>query len=48
MLDVVPVVIATGETHSLQDFVAEAFAAVNLDWRDYVDTDPALMRPTLR
>lgn len=39
-------VIATGETHSLQDFVAEAFAAVNLDWREHVDTDPALMRPT--
>lgn len=39
-------VIATGETHALQDFVAEAFAAVNLDWRDHVDTDPALMRPT--
>jgi len=39
-------VIATGETHSLQDFVAEAFAAVNLDWRDHVDTDPALMRPS--
>ena len=39
-------VIATGETHSLQDFVAEAFATLNLDWRDYVDTDPALMRPT--
>lgn len=39
-------VIATGETNSLQDFVAEAFTAVNLDWRNHVDTDPALMRPT--
>ena len=39
-------VIATGETHPLQDFVAEAFAAVDLDWRDHVDNDPALMRPT--
>lgn len=39
-------VIATGETHTLQDFVATAFAAVDLDWRDHVDTDPALMRPT--
>jgi len=38
-------VIATGETHALQDFIAEAFAAVNLDWRDHVDSDPALMRP---
>lgn len=39
-------VIATGETHALQYFVAEAFAAVNLDWHDHVDIDPALMRPT--
>lgn len=39
-------VIATGETNSLQDFVAEAFTAVNLDWHKHVNTDPALMRPT--
>lgn len=39
-------VIATGETHALQYFAAEAFAAVNLDWHDHVDIDPALMRPT--
>ena len=39
-------VIATGETNSLQDFVAETFAAVNLDWRNHVDTDPGLRRPT--
>ena len=39
-------VIATGETHPLQDFVTEAFNAVGLDWRDHVDSDPALMRPT--
>lgn len=39
-------VIATGEANSLQDFVAEAFAVVDLDWRDYVSSDPALFRPT--
>ena len=39
-------VIASGETHSLEDFVAAAFNAVNLDWREHVDTDQALMRPT--
>ena len=39
-------VIATGETHSLQDFVAAAFTAVNLDWHKHVDIDPALMRPS--
>lgn len=39
-------VIATGETHSLQDFVAATFAHVGLDWRDHVDSDPALRRPS--
>jgi GDPmannose 4,6-dehydratase len=39
-------IIATGETHPLEDFVAEAFKAVGLDWRDHAETDPALMRPT--
>lgn len=39
-------VIATGETHPLQDFVIEAFKAVGLDWRDHVKTDAALMRLT--
>jgi len=27
-------------------FIAEAFAAVNLDWHDHVDIDPVLMRST--
>ena len=39
-------IIATGQTQALGAFVKEAFAAVNLDWRDHVDTDPTLMRPT--
>ena len=39
-------VIATGTTRSLQDFVQIAFSAVGLDWREYVDEDPALLRPT--
>ena len=39
-------VIATGETRPLKDFVAEAFKAVGLDWRDHAETDTALMRPT--
>ncbi|WOO42911.1 GDP-mannose 4,6-dehydratase [Rubellicoccus peritrichatus] len=37
-------VIATGESHSVQDFVSEAFAAVDLDWRDYVTFDQRLIR----
>lgn len=39
-------VIATGETNRLEDFVAEAFRLVGLDWRKHVETDPALLRPT--
>ena len=39
-------VIATGHTSSLQDFVAEAFAAVGLDWQRHVVQDPKLMRPS--
>lgn len=38
-------VIATGETHSVEEFVAEAFGWVDLDWRRYVRTDPAFVRP---
>jgi GDPmannose 4,6-dehydratase len=38
-------VLATGETHSVQEFAAAAFAEVGLDWGDYVVQDPQLMRP---
>ena len=39
-------VVATGQANSLEAFVAEAFAAVNLEWRDHVDCDRELFRPT--
>jgi GDPmannose 4,6-dehydratase len=39
-------VIATGETNSLEEFVAEAFRRVGLDWREHVEIDPSLYRPT--
>lgn len=39
-------VIATGESSSLEDFVAAAFAEVGLDWRDHVAVDASLLRPT--
>jgi GDPmannose 4,6-dehydratase len=39
-------VVATGETHTLEEFVAEAFNCVGLDWRDHVVTDPTLLRPS--
>ena len=38
-------VIATGETHSVRDFLEEAFARVGLDWRVYVEIDPNYYRP---
>lgn len=39
-------VIATGETHSVEEFVVEAFKYVGIDnWRDYVEFDPNLLRP---
>jgi GDPmannose 4,6-dehydratase len=38
-------VIGTGETHTVQEFVELAFAHVGLDWRQYVVTDPRLVRP---
>jgi GDPmannose 4,6-dehydratase len=39
-------VIATGQTHSLQEFVMAAFATVGLDWRRYVEIDDRLRRPS--
>jgi GDPmannose 4,6-dehydratase len=39
-------VIATGESYPLSRFVELAFTAVGLDWRDHVQADPALLRPT--
>ena len=38
-------VVATGETHSVREFVELAFSHVGLDYRDYVATDPTLFRP---
>jgi GDPmannose 4,6-dehydratase len=38
-------VIATGQTHSVREFVQEAFAHVGLDWQRHVVTDPSLIRP---
>jgi GDPmannose 4,6-dehydratase len=39
-------VIATGETHSLKDFVAGCFSCFGLDWRNHVVTGDAFRRPT--
>lgn len=39
-------VIATGHTITLEQFVARTFDCVGLDWRDHVDSDPGLLRPS--
>lgn len=39
-------VIATGETHSVREFLDEAFTLVNRDWKDFVEIDERYMRPT--
>jgi GDPmannose 4,6-dehydratase len=38
-------VVATGENHSVQEYVEMAFAHVDLDWKQYVKQDEAFMRP---
>ncbi len=39
-------VIATGETHSVREFLDEAFSYVGLDWKKYVKIDKRYLRPT--
>jgi GDPmannose 4,6-dehydratase len=39
-------VIATGETHSVREFLDEAFGYLELDWKKYVEIDPRYFRPT--
>jgi len=39
-------VIATGETHSVREFLDEVFGYLDLDWRAYVEIDPQYFRPT--
>jgi GDPmannose 4,6-dehydratase len=39
-------VAATGEAHSVREFLEEAFSYVNLDWQEHVEIDPQYFRPT--
>jgi len=39
-------VIATGETHSVREFLDEVFGYLDLDWKKYVEIDPRYLRPT--
>jgi GDPmannose 4,6-dehydratase len=38
-------VIATGENYSVRDFLDEAFGYLDLDWKEFVETDPRYYRP---
>jgi len=39
-------IVATGRTYALQDLVKEVFSCLDLDWREHVELNPALLRPT--
>ena len=39
-------VVATGQTHSVREFVEAAFGLVGLDWREHVAVDTRYLRPT--
>jgi len=39
-------VVATGETHSVREFLECAFKYAGLDWKKYVEIDPRYFRPT--
>jgi GDPmannose 4,6-dehydratase len=39
-------VLGTGESHSVEELLEEAFAYVNMDWRNHVAFDPRYLRPT--
>jgi len=39
-------VIGTGESHSVREFLEEAFSYAGLDWKDYVEIDSRYFRPT--
>jgi GDPmannose 4,6-dehydratase len=39
-------VIGTGETHSVKEFLEEAFRYLNMDWNEYIVIDPYYLRPT--
>ena len=39
-------IVATGMTYSLEEMVDTVFTQLGLNWRDYVETNPDLLRPT--
>jgi GDPmannose 4,6-dehydratase len=39
-------IVATGQAHSVRDFLDATFGQLELDWRDHVEFDPRYLRPT--
>lgn len=39
-------VVATGTSRKLEEFISLTFEAFKLNWQDYVETDPSLLRPS--
>jgi len=39
-------VVATGESYSVREFLAEVFGCLDLDWQEYVEIDPRYFRPS--
>lgn len=39
-------VVATGESHSVKEFVQKVFSKLDLDWEEFVSIDPRYFRPT--
>src|SRR5215218_6261978 len=39
-------VVATGEAHSVSEFLDEAFGYLDLDWKEFVEIDPRYYRPS--
>jgi len=39
-------VLGTGESHSVREFLEEAFSYTDLDWQDHVKIDPRYFRPS--
>ena len=39
-------IVATGESHTVREFVEEVFSYLDLDWQKYVEIDPRYFRPS--
>ena len=44
-MNILMIGVATGETHTVREFLEEAFGYLNLKWEDYVETSKKFYRP---